>query len=626
MRRLLTAGAGVGVLGVVAYKPYYDPIKYKKLNEINDSYDYIIVGAGTTGSIIARRLSEQPDKPRVLLLEAGPPDKFHPFSTQVIPAGFADQLKSDVDWEFYTEPNQNACKGLIDNRSYWPRGKGCGGSSLINGMMWVRGHPDDYNEWNDTYGCSGWSYKDVLPHFKRAEDPQFNISDRNKRFRGKGGPQKISLKQYKDKSYTKTSDLFIKACNNKGYPYNEDYNGETQDGANLTQFNIYKGQRMTSFRSYIAPLFKRFTGKCVVNIDILPYSHVTKILTTNGNNNKLKADGVELVYKMDESNKKIIKTNGEVIVSAGAISSPHILLLSGIGPKHELKEKDIECVADIPGVGKNLQDHMMSGIRVRVPDSVPLLNMKEGKSLKTLGEYFLNGTGWLSTITCDAQLFCKSETAKKMGMKGNDIQLIMCPAGADGDLTSAEHQKYHSAEGNSLYYDFGKEENRHSALGLVLTLHNSSVGEITLRNNKPLEYPIINLEYLNTDYDKEMYVDGMLLMKEILTDKVFKDLGCELVVDKESYINDESYWSREQVLKRLQTNALTVYHPVGTCKMGDINNDKMAVCDEKLKVKGFENLRVCDASIMPTLPSGNTQAPCYMIGEKAAQMIIDDTK
>eukprot|EP01084_Bolivina_argentea_P229453 387265_1 len=341
---------------------------------------------------------------------------------------------------------------------------------------------------------------------------------------------------------------------------------------------------MTSFRSYIAPLFKRFTRKTDYNIDILPCSHVTKILTSvtsDGKNNKLKANGVELIYKMEEKNKKIINicANGEVIVSAGTIGTPHILLLSGIGPKNELNEKGVECVSDIAGVGKNLQDHMMAGIRLRVPKDVPLLTEKEGKKLKNVFEYFLQGSGWLTTISCDAQLFCKSETGKRMGIKTNDLQLVVAPAGDQNDRRQ-ERYKYHIND-NIITFHGGNnmnEEDLHSLIGLVFTLHNSSIGEIKLKNNKPFEYPIIDLEYLSTEYDKQMYIDGILLMKDILNDKIYKDLGCKLIVNDE-YKNDEEYWSRNEILKRLQETALTVYHPVGTCKMGNVKNDKMAVCD-----------------------------------------------
>ena len=207
MRRILTAGAGVGVIGAAAYKPFYDPIKFKKLNEIEDSYDYIIIGAGTTGSVVARRLAEQPHKPNVLLLEAGPPDTFHPISKQVIPLGGFDLLKTDIDWQYYTEPNKISCQGLIDKRSYWPRGKVCGGSSVLNAMFYVRGDPRDYDQWAEDYNCKGWAYDDVLPYFKTIENPQFDVDEKNKPFRGSDGPQSISFKTPK----SEVSDLLLSA-------------------------------------------------------------------------------------------------------------------------------------------------------------------------------------------------------------------------------------------------------------------------------------------------------------------------------------------------------------------------------------------------------------------------------
>ena len=310
--------------------------------------------------MVASRLAQQSHKPSVLLLEAGPPDTYHPASKQVIPIAASDLLKTDIDWQFYTEPNEGACQGLIDKRSYWPRGRVCGGSSVLNAMFYVRGNKEDFNTWANEYGCKGWSYDDVLPYFKKIEDPTWTVQDENKPYRGSGGPQKVSFKKQKEDNNT-INKLFIEAAKNKGFKYNDDYNGKDQDGVALTQFNTYKGRRMTSFRSYIAPLFNRFTKKSAYNIDVLPNSQVTKIVSNKTDGNNLRADGIELVYDRDMNNKKIIKSakNGEIIISAGAIGSPHILMLSGIGPKDELKEKNVECVADIPGVGKNLQGMFM---------------------------------------------------------------------------------------------------------------------------------------------------------------------------------------------------------------------------------------------------------------------------
>jgi len=486
-------------------------------------------------------------------------------------------------------------------------------------MFFVRGDPRDYDQWSDDYNCKGWSYKEVLPYFKKIESPQFETNDENKAFRGSNGPQAISFKN----PTPETSNLFIKACENKGFKYNADYNGACQDGVCHTQFNTLNGRRMTSFRSYIAPLYKRWTKSTDFNIDILPYSQVSK-LVTNGK----RVTAVELIYKNDVNNKKIIKSKEEVVLSAGAIGSPHILLLSGIGPKEQLDAQNIECVADIPGIGKNLQDHMLSGIRLRVPKSLPLLTEKEGRAISTVMEYFFKGSGWLTSMTCDAQLFCKSESGKRLGIKANDLQLVACP-GADEQGPSDRRNKY-SVDCDENAPKTSKDDPDYwSLMGLIFPLHPTTVGDITLKSADPMEYPIINYDYLQTQYDKDCYVDGILLLKDIFTDKVFTDLGCSMVIDqefKQTFESDEQFWSREAVLDRLQKRALTCYHPIGTCKMGNIDTDEMAVCDERLRVRGFENLRVMDASIMPALPSGNTQAPCYMIGEKGADMIIHDSK
>ena len=263
-------------------------------------------------------------------------------------------------------------------------------------------------------------------------------------------------------------------------------------------------------------------------------------------------------------------------------------------------------------------DHQQFWVRLRMPRDIPLLTEREGMRFKTILEYLFFGSGWLTSYSTDVQLFCKSVTGKKLGIKWNDLQLVASP-GTD-ELTPDDLRDKYNVDIPADIKPIDKDDpDFWSMLGLIFTLHPTSIGEIVLKNDDPVEYPLIIHEYLQSDYDRNSFIDGVLLMKDILTDKVFKDLGCELVEG-----DDEEYWSRENVLQRLLQVANTVYHPIGTCKMGDIDNDKMAVCDERLKVKGFENLRVIDASIMPCLTSGNTQAPCYMIGEKGADMIIQD--
>jgi len=282
-------------------------------------------------------------------------------------------------------------------------------------------------------------------------------------------------------------------------------------------------------------------------------------------------------------------------------------------------------MGDAPGVGKNLQDHMFATQKMRMPRSVDLLTKDKGESLPVILEYLFKGTGWMTSFTTDTQLFCKSETGKKAGIKANDLQITFSPVAVhDPDRM---REKYHvDMDAQSHPPPEPEDPDFWSMTGVVFPLHPTSVGEITLRSKDPLEYPRIEYEYLQTEYDKECYVDGMLLLRDIFQGSVYADMGCELVREdaKEGETEAADYWSREAVLQRLQSTALTEYHPVGTCRMGDVDKDEMVVCSERLKVRGVENLRVADASIMPTLTSGNTQAPCYMIGEKAADMIMQD--
>eukprot|EP01083_Nonionella_stella_P193356 714226_1 len=325
--------------------------------------------------------------------------------------------KTSKDWQYYTVPQKKGCAALKQQRSNWPRGKICGGSSVLNYMMYVRGNKEDYNEWARTYNCKGWSWQEILHVFKSLEKCLFDVK-RSSETRGFDGLQPLSKKP--DTMQGAAAKLFMKAAMKLGYTFNDNYNGSEQDGVSYTEYTIDEnGRRATSYRSFIASLFNdENEGK--YNIDILPNCQVTKILT-NTMNGTHRAEAVRIDGQYDI----FIKDSGHIVVCCGAIGSPHLLMLSGIGPRKELEKHGINVVCDVAGVGKNLRDHVSQGFRVHVgPNKDTLYPGGSVQVLKQLTEYLWNGKGVLTTSGADAQIFTQSEVAKKNKSKGNDLQII----------------------------------------------------------------------------------------------------------------------------------------------------------------------------------------------------------
>jgi choline dehydrogenase len=523
------------------------------------AYDYIIVGAGSAGSVLANRLSARPEI-KVLLLEAGGSDK----SLYVrMPAGIASLAGPRFNWGYETAP-QAAMKG---RRMYWPRGRLIGGSSSVNAMVYMRGQPADYDHWRQL-GNAGWSYADVLPWFKKAE--------RNERlhdeFHGSDGPLNVAERPYTNP----LSHAFVEAGQQAGLPFNPDFNGATQLGVGLFQVTQKNGRRWSAASAYLHPAAAR------ENLTVVTKAQATRVLIEKG-----RAVGVE--YARGRK-RRTARATREVVLAGGAINSPQLLLLSGIGPAAELRTLGVRVALDLPGVGKNLQDHLNVNIVRRAKRGSTL----DGKSrgLAPIGvalEFLLYGTGPGTSNVAEAGAFAMSG----LGAATPDIQYHFIPAQV------VDHARtIMDGDGVTL----------HSCC-----LRPQSRGEIRLASSDPLAPPIMDPNYLAAGYDLKILIDGLRKGREILAAPAFKPWL------QEERIPGAAVQSDAELEDFIRASAETEYHPVGTCKMG---SDAMAVVDEALRVRGVERLRVIDASIMPTVVSGNTNAPVIMIAEKAADMML----
>lgn len=579
---------------MAAYYSGRGPFKTASIvtEKLDDEYDYIVVGAGTAGSVVAARLSED-NHNKVLLLEAG--SHYNEAAPKIhIPLHLFDFQHTRFDWEYYTIPQTVSCLGLKDNKGYWPRGRILGGSNMINGVQYTRGSKYEFDEWARN-GCTGWSYKDVLPYFLKSEDIRID-NLKSSVYHSTGGPLAVS-----SGLGTPLADLYMKAGKEMGYEIT-DYNGEDQEGFNFIQSNTRNGVRSSSALELLENTAER------TNLHIAVESFVSKIEIVNK-----AATGV---FVIRDGRKYFIKAAKEVILSAGAINSPQILMLSGIGPEKHLHDMGIPVKADLP-VGQNLQDHEMVLMFTKINSSIGITeNVRE--SLWTRIKYSIFGKGPLSTSSLDGNGFFYADPSKR-GKWSADIQFIFLSINPDTN--------FYNFRDDVAKELMAKHPNEDGFMTAVITTHPKSTGTITLSSRDPFDYPLLDPQYLADQSDIQNFISAIRIWEKFIETPTMQGLGAKVDRMKLSFCShhkfrSDAYW--ECVTRHL---AVTVYHHSGTCKMGD-NNDKTAVVDPDLRVKGIKGLRVVDASIFPNVTSGNTNAPVVMVAEKISDVIreIDSVK
>lgn len=579
---------------MAAYYSGRGPFKKASIvtEKLDDEYDYIVVGAGTAGSVVAARLSED-NHNKVLLLEAG--SHYNEAAPKIhIPLHLFDFQHTRFDWEYYTIPQTVSCLGLKDNKGYWPRGRVLGGSNMINGVQYTRGSKYEFDEWARN-GCTGWSYKDVLPYFLKSEDIRID-NLKSSVYHTTGGPLAVS-----SGLGTPLADLYMKAGKEMGYEIT-DYNGEDQEGFNFIQSNTRNGVRSSSALELLENTAER------KNLHIAVESFVSKIEIVNK-----AATGV---FVIRDGRKHFIKAAKEVILSAGAINSPQILMLSGIGPEKHLHDMGIPVKADLP-VGQNLQDHEMVLMFTKINSSIGITeNVRE--SLWTRIKYSIFGKGPLSTSSLDGNGFFYADPSKR-GKGSADIQFIFLSINPDTN--------FYNFRDDVAKELMAKHPNEDGFMTAVITTHPKSTGTITLSSRDPFDYPLLDPQYLADQSDIQNFISAIRIWEKFIETPTMQGLGAKVDRMKLSFCShhrfrSDAYW--ECVTRHL---AVTVYHHSGTCKMGD-NNDKTAVVDPDLRVKGIKGLRVVDASIFPNVTSGNTNAPVVMVAEKISDVIrgIDSVK
>ncbi|SDB22432.1 GMC family oxidoreductase [Bauldia litoralis] len=537
------------------------------------TYDHIVIGAGSAGCVVANRLSADPDR-TVLLIEAGGKDR-HPLVR--LPMLMGKLMHSGIyNWRYHTEPEPE-----FDNREvYWPRGKALGGTSTINGMIYVRGNRADYDRWAQM-GNPGWSYAEVLPYFRKSE----SHVERHDAYHGDDGPLTVC----RARGHSPLYDRFIEAGVEAGYTSNDDFNGEVQDGFGRYDFTIRDGKRWSTSRAFLRPVMNR------PNLTVATHALTHRIVIEKG-----RAVGVEY----ERSGKTIVaRATREIVLSAGAVNAPQILMLSGIGDADQLKQHGIAPVHHLPGVGRNLQDHVDVCVVYEINQPLTLYSdLRVDRLTKAIVEGTLFGRGVATTFPYEGGAFVRS----RPGLAAPDIQAHFMPA-----LEKTANLHWPKP------FQRARVEDNHGVTIRVGPVNPESRGRITLRSADPRDPPRIFANYLATQFDKDTTIAGVQIIREVMAQPAFADILGEEIAPGPDKVSDAD------LMQWLKKAGGTTLHPVGTCKMG---NDAEAVVDPELKVHGIDGLRVADASIMPIIASGNTNAPTIMIGEKAADMVLKATR
>ncbi|XP_076299214.1 glucose dehydrogenase [FAD, quinone] [Lasioglossum baleicum] len=587
------------LIAAIAYFNYdlMDPEKQPKVTKnLMKEYDFIVVGGGSAGSVVVNRLSENPEW-KVLLLEAGG----HETEITDVPILSLYLHKSKVDWQYRTQPQDSACQAMVDRRCCWTRGKVLGGSSVLNTMLYIRGNRRDFDQW-ESFGNYGWSYKDVLPYFKKSEDQRNPYLARNTKYHATGGYLTVQNSPY----HTPLGVAFLQAGEEMGYDL-VDVNGEQQTGFSFYQYTMRRGARCSTGKAFIRPIQYR------KNFHLSLFSHVTKVLIDPRTK---RAYGVEFIR---EGRKEVAYARKEVILSGGSVNTPQLLMLSGVGPRAHLEQVGVPVIHDSPGVGENLQDHIAMGGLAFLIDYPVSIVMSRLVNINSAIRYAVNEDG---PLTSNVGLEAVGFITTKYGNQSDDwpdISLMLTASSTNSD--GGTHVKTAHGLTDDFYNDIYGKINERDVFGVFpMILRPKSRGRIKLRTTNPLDHPLIYHNYLTHPDDVGVLREGVKASIAFGETSSMKRFGARfhnkpIPNCKHLPLYTDEYWDCA-----IRQYTMTIYHMSCTAKMGP-RSDPLAVVDPELRVYGVSGLRVIDASIMPTITNGNINAPVIMIGEKGADMI-----